>query len=139
MFHIRSFTGFLNAPWVLKCFKIDLINRISSERNVKQNFGTSKFARSEGSLGDVLRTSWGLPESTFQWRPLNERLGRSLDVISGRSQDVRLGRPPDGQIGSLGEVLGTFEGDGKSWWPIFAGWDVTFQICNCCSTKISNF
>ena len=55
---------------------------------------------------------------------MNVRLRRSLDVISGRPQDVRLGRPRDvrsersrdGQIGSLGNVLGT------SWGPIFAGW-----------------
>ena len=36
-------------------------------------------------------------------------------------QDV----PRDGQIGSLGEVLGTLEGDvlGTSWGPTFAGWE----------------
>ena len=69
------------------------------------------------SSRDVLRTSWGRPESTSKGRPLNVRLRRPLDVISGR--------PRDGQIGSLGDVLGTLEGDvlGTSWGPIFAGWE----------------
>ena len=42
----------------------------------------------------------------------------------GRSRDVRSGRPRDGQIESLGDVLGTLEGDvlGTSWGPIFASW-----------------
>ena len=68
--------------------------------------------------------SWGRPESTSQGRPLNVRLRRPLDVISGRPQNVRLGRPRDGQIGSLGDVLGTLEG--MSWGPIFAGWALLF-------------
>ena len=83
------------------------------------NSGTSKFDCFEYPLGDVLRTSWGCPKSTFQGRPLSVRLGRPLDVISGYSQDVRSGcprdvrwgRPQDGQIGSLGDVLETFERD----------------------------
>ena len=73
------------------------------------------FEYSDGPLGDVLRTSWGRPESASQGRTLNVRLRRPLDVISGRPWDVRLehrrdvgsGRPRDGQIGSLGDVLGT--------------------------------
>ena len=40
---------------------------------------------------------------------MNVRLGRPLGVISGRPQDVKLGRSHDGQIGSLGDVLGTLE------------------------------
>ena len=48
---------------------------------------------------DILRTSRGLPESTSQGRLVNLTLGCSLDVRSGR--------PRDGQIGSLGDVLGT--------------------------------
>ena len=68
-------------------------------------------SKCEGLLGDVLRTSWGRPESTFQGRPLNIRLGRSQDVRSGRPQDVRSGRPRDSQIGPLGDVLGTLVGD----------------------------
>ena len=102
-----------------------MVNRISSERKVKRNVGTSKCECFEGLLGDVLRTSWGRPESTSQRRPLNVRLGRPLDVISGRPQDVRSGRPRDGEIGPLGDVLGTLVGDllGTSWGPIFAGWD----------------
>ena len=121
-----------------------MVSRISSERKVTKNAGTSKFEYSEDPLGDVLRTSWGRPESTSQGRPLNVRLrrpldvisgrpqdvrlGRPLDVISGRPQDVRLGRPRDGQIGSLGDVLGMLEGDvlGTSWGPIFAGWELFF-------------
>ena len=68
-------------------------------------------------LGDVLRTSWGRPESASQGRPLNVRLGRPLDVISER--------PRDGQIGPLGDVLGMLVGDvlETSWGPIFAGWE----------------
>ena len=42
---------------------------------------------------------------------MNVRLGLPLDVISGRPQDVRSGHPRDGQIGSLGDVLGTLEGN----------------------------
>ena len=61
------------------------------------------------------------------------RLRRPLDVISGRPEDVRLGRhqdvrstrPLDGQIGSLGDILGTFLG--TSWGPIFAGWVVAYK------------
>ena len=35
-----------------------------------------------------------------------------------------MGRPRNGQIGSLGDVLGTLDGDvlGTSWGPIFGGW-----------------
>ena len=56
--------------------------------------------------------------------------GRSQDVRLGRPQDFRLGRPRDGQTGSLGDFLGTLEGNvlGKSWRPIFAGWVNTFQL-----------
>ena len=86
---------------MLKCFSIDLVSRISSERKVTKNAGTSKFEYSEDPLGDVLRTSWGCPESISQGRPLNVRFGRPLDGISGRPQ----GRPGGGQIGSLGDVL----------------------------------
>ena len=54
---------------------------------------------------------------------MNVRLRRPVEVILGRPQDVRLGRPKDvgsgrpwvGQIGSLGDVLGT------SWGQTFAG------------------
>ena len=67
----------------------------------------------------ILRSSRRRPESTFQGRPLNVRLGRPKDVISGHPQDVRLGRPWDArsgrprdvQIGSLEDVLGTLEGN----------------------------
>ena len=78
----------------------------------------------EGPLAEVLRMSWGRPESTSQGRPVDVRLGRPLDVITGRPQDVRSGRPWAGQIGSLGDVLGTLQGNvlGASWRPIFAGW-----------------
>ena len=45
--------------------------------------------------------------------------------MSGRPQDVRLERLRDSQIGPLGDVLGTLEGDvlRTSWGPIFAGWE----------------
>ena len=42
----------------------------------------------------------------------------------GRPWKFRSGRPRDGQIGSLGDFLGTLEGDvlRTSWGPIFASW-----------------
>ena len=40
-------------------------------------------------------------------RLLNVRLGHPLDVIFGSSQYVRSRRSRDGQIGCLGDVLGT--------------------------------
>ena len=104
---------------------LDLVNQISSERTVERYFGHPSLS--------ALRTSWGRPESTSQGRPLDVRLRRPIDVISGRPQDVRLRRardvrlrrPRDGQIGSLGDVLGTLEGDvpRRSWGQIFAGWE----------------
>ena len=109
-----------------------MVSRISPERKVTKNAGTSKFEYSEDPLGDILRTSFGCPESTSQGRPMNVRLGRLLDVISVRRQDVTLERPwenrsgrlRDGQIGSLGDALGTLEWDvlETTWGPIFAGW-----------------
>ena len=56
---------------------------------------------------------------------MNVRLRRSLNVISGR--------PWDGQIGSLGDVPRTLEGDvlGTSWRPIFAGWGIGDALANC--------
>ena len=99
------------------------------------------FEYSKGPLWDVLKTSWGRPESTSQGHPMSVRLGRHLEVISGRPQDVRLGRPQevrsglpwDGETGFLGDVLGMLEGDilGTSWGPIIAGWFVWFW-CFCC-------
>ena len=101
-----------------------MVNRISSKRKVKFFFGTSKCEYSEGPLRDVLRMSWGHPESTSQGRSLNVRLRRPLDDRLGRPWDVRLGRPRDDQIGYLGDVLGTLERNvpRTSWGPIFAGW-----------------
>ena len=42
--------------------------------------------------------------------PLEVRLGSPLDVILGCSQDVGSGCPRNGQIGSLGDILGTLRG-----------------------------
>ena len=91
--------------------------------------------RDTPNLGDVLRRSWGRPESTSQERHLDIRLGRPLGVISRRPPDVRSGRPQDdssgrpwdGQIRSLGDVLGTLDGDvlGTSGGPIFTGWEIS--------------
>ena len=50
----------------------------------------------EGPLEDVLRTSWGCPESTSKGRLVDFRLGRPLDVISGRQIGASAGR----QIGT---------------------------------------
>ena len=100
----------------MKWFWIDLVYRISSERKVKRSFGTSNFECFEYPLRNVLKKSLG--------RPLNIRLGRPLDVIWGRPQDVRSRRSRNSQLGHLGDVLRTLEGDilGTSWGPIFAGW-----------------
>ena len=102
----------------VKCFQIDLVNRISSERKVKKK---KKI---------VLTTSWGLPELTSKGHPLSVRSGCPLDVILRLPHEVRLGlprdfrsrRPWDSQIGSLENALGTLEVDvpGKSQGPIFA-------------------
>ena len=104
---------------MLKCFYIDLVIQISSERNVKKNFETSLFECFEGPLGDILRTSWRRPESISQGRPLK--------VTLGRPQGIRLERPRTGQIESLEDVLGTLELDvlGTPWGPIFAGWVIS--------------
>ena len=72
---------------MLKCFLIDLVNRISSEKKVEKNVGTSKFEYSEGPLGDILKTS-----RIKLGRPLNVRLGRPLNVISGRQIETSPGR-----------------------------------------------
>ena len=89
---------------------LDLVNRISSEKKVKKKIQTSNFKFSQGPPENVLRTSWGRPESTSQGRPLNVRLRRSLDVISVRPQDVRLGHPHD--VGSSDwDVPGTVKQD----------------------------
>ena len=52
------------------------------------------------------------------------RLGCPLDVILRCPQDISSECPQDGQIGSLEDILGKFEGDvlRKSWGPIFACW-----------------
>ena len=91
------------------------------------------------------RSSRGRPESTFQARTLDARLGRLHDVISRRHLDDRwrrprdfsLGRPRDCQIGSSGDVLGTFNGDvlGTFWGPIFAVgfWILVYHKISECS------
>ena len=61
----------------------------------------------KGRPDNVLGTSWiNLPGTSLELR-----LGRFIHVISRRYQNVRSGRPRVGQIGSLGDVLGTLEGD----------------------------
>ena len=102
-----------------------MVYRISSERKVKRNFGTSKFEYSEGPVGDVLERL----EDISNQPHLGVRLERSLDVISGRPQDFRSWRLRDGQIGSLGDVLRI------SWGPIFAGWDFDNKLKNVSSNK----
>ena len=91
------------------------------------------------------RSSRGRPESTFQARTLDARLGRLHDIISRRHLDDRwrrprdfsLGRPRDCQIGSSGDVLGTFNGDvlGTFWGPIFAVgfWILVYHKISECS------
>ena len=64
-----------------------------------------------GCLEDVLRTSCGSPNSTFQERPAEVRLGRRQDVILRRPQDFRLGRLRNRQIEFIRNVLVTLEGN----------------------------
>ena len=84
----------------------------SSKGRSENVLGTSRINLLRKSLERQIRTSPGHHFRTPQ------------DIILGRSRDIRSGCPRDGQIGSLGDVLGTLEGDvfGTSWWPIFAGW-----------------
>ena len=98
-------------------FLADLVNKISYNRKVKRNLGTSnKWPHIvpktcfKVTLEDVLTTPWGRPESTSWGLPLDVRLGITLDIMLGRPQDVRLWRPHDGQIRSLEEVLETLQG-----------------------------
>ena len=77
----------------------------------------------KGLLRDVLTTF-------FKERPWEVDLRLSQDVRLGlprnvrfkRFHDVRSGQPQNGQIGSLGEVLGTLE-----WEPIFPGSVIIFS------------
>ena len=111
-----------------------MVNRISFERKVRKNVGTFKFEYAEGPLGEVLRTSWGRPESASQGRPLNVGLGPLLKVISGR----HIGTSPGRQIGtSSGRSNRIFRGRpgyirggclGTFWGPIFAGWEETLGV-----------
>ena len=106
MLHLRSFTGFSIHLECWNAFRFGQSNKFWKKSLDIQGCG-------------LWRSSRGRPESTSQGRPLNVRLRRPLDVISGRPQDVRLrrprevrsGRPRDDQIGSLGDVLETLEGD----------------------------
>ena len=88
---------------MLKCFYIDLVERISSEKKVENFFCSSKFEYSEAPLGDVLGTSLECQ--------IKRSLGRSQVVRLGGSGDVRSGHPRDGEIGSLRDVLIMLEGD----------------------------
>ena len=56
----------------------------------------------ESPLEDVLRTSWGCPESTSKGRLVDVRLGRPLDVISRRrtSSGRQIGASAGRQIGT---------------------------------------
>ena len=83
---------------------LDLVNRIRSERKVL-----------DIQVWVLSRSSRGRPESTSQGRPLN----------------VRLRRPRDGQIGSLGDVLGTLEGDvlGTNICRLGCHWNLQFFNC----------
>ena len=91
---------------MLKCFYIDLVDRISSERNIKKIWDIQIWVL-WSPLGDVLRTFCRRPKSTSCWCPLNFRLWCPLNFVFRRLLDVRSGRPWDGQIGSLGDIVGT--------------------------------
>ena len=76
----------------------------NSERKVKKVFRHPSMS----ALKVLHGTSW-------------ERPG---DIPDQPPRDVKLGPPQDGQIGSLGDVLGTLEGDvlRTYWRPIFPSW-----------------
>ena len=104
---------------------LDLVNRISSERKVEKVLDIQVWL--------LWRSSRGRPENALGTSRINlpgtsfaRHIKASLDVISGCPQDVRWGHPRDGQIGSLGDILGTLEASvlGTSWGSIFAGWVV---------------
>ena len=83
-----------------------MVNRISSERKVKRNLGTSNrrphivpMTYFEGSLGDILKPGdvrINLP-GTF--------LGRHFRTSAGHALDVKLECPRDGQKWSLRDLL----------------------------------
>ena len=87
----------------LQAYQITLLDNI---RGVFWVLWRSSRERPENILG--------CPESTYQGRPLN----------------VRLGRPQDGQIGSLEDFLGTLERYvfWTSWGPIFASLGCTMSL-----------
>ena len=92
-----------------------MVNRISSERKVKGNFGTSRCECFEDPLGDVrinfpgtslerqIRTYIGRHFTTSPGRQIGTYPGRQIGTSPGWSIRIFRGRP--GDVG--GDVLGT--------------------------------
>ena len=90
---------------MLKCFEIDLVNRISSVRKVKKNAGISKCEYSRRRPENNLGTSRiNLPGTSLE-RQIRTSPGRQIGTSLGWSNRIFRGHP--------GEVGGG---------PIFAGW-----------------
>ena len=87
------------------------------------------------NLGICIRqtiTSLRRPLRVLEGCPLDVGSGCPWDVKSRRPRDIRSGRPQDGQIGCLGNVMETLDGEvlGTYWGPIFAGWELISPIIN---------
>ena len=98
---------------------MDLVNRITSERKVRKNVGTSKFEYSEGPLGDVLGTSRiNLPGTSLERRirtsperHFRTSLGRQIGMSSGRQIGTSPGLSNRIFRGCPGDVGGGRPGD----------------------------
>ena len=89
MLHLRSLTGLSIHLLCGNEIQIDLVNRLSSERKVNGNFGTSKCEYFEGPLGDVRINFPG----TFLERQIRTSYGRHFRTSPGR----QIGTPPERQ------------------------------------------
>ena len=75
-----------------------LLDRFGQSNKLRRK-SENKFSDIQG---DILRTSWGRPESTSQRRPLNVKLGRPMTLFQ-TFRGRQVGTSPERQIGrSLG-------------------------------------
>ena len=96
------------------------------------NIFTNTAISSAGTrrLGDVLRWSSKDPN-------VRHLQGTFRGPLGDQCKNVSSVRPRDAQIGSLGDVLGTLEGDvlGTSWGPIFVGWEGLIRQLSACHNR----
>ena len=128
MLHLRSLTGFSIDLECWNAFR--LVNRINSERKVKQNLDIKVWVLWRSSRGhpeNVLGTS----QINFPGKSHGRHFRTSPGHQFGTSPERQTGTFRDGQIESLGDVLGMLERDvlGTSWGPIFADWNK--NRCDC--------